>query len=600
MGIAGSWGGRLMADDENRDRQQRDRGGDRGDGGGDRGRPPNRGNRPPGRGGRSGGSGSRDYRSGPPSGGSRPPQRGGYGAKPSGPRRDYDRPSGPRRDYDRPRDFDRPRDRDDRARSYDDRPRGDRPRDDRARRDDDRPRRDDDRPRRDDDRSRSYDDRPRSYDDRPRREYNDRPRRDYGDRPRTGYQGRPRPDSSDRPRPRRDDDRPARYDDRPARDDRARSDDRPRERAWEDRPRRGAPPDRPNRDWQPRGGRPVGRPYTSRPFSERGPRPPRQRDDVAVESGEFLGADEELIAGRRPVEEAFAARREAIRLLVVPERRAALDQLVIHATTLRIPVVELEGGSLTSLAGFDGHQGIALVAKPRLAADLEQILAVARARNQPPFVLVLDSLEDPQNFGTMLRSAEAVGVHGVFYPTRRSAPLSPSAIKASAGATEHLLLAAEEDLAATLADLHGRGLRIVAAEEDAAMDYSEADLRGPLALVVGSEGRGISAAVRRRIDMSVRIPMRGKIASLNAAVAGSILLFAAAQQRPAAAVPEPESKPAVETPPPTEETKPKRTRKPKADNTVALESETKPKRSRKPKAEVATETPSVDELLPGD
>ncbi len=140
-------------------------------------------------------------------------------------------------------------------------------------------------------------------------------------------------------------------------------------------------------------------------------------------------------------------------------------------------------------------------------------------------MLVLDSLEDPQNFGTLLRSGEAVGVHGVVYPTRRAAPLSPSAIKASAGATEHLLLAAVEDLPGTLADLHGRGLRIVAAEEDAALDYADADLRGPIAMIVGSEGKGISAAVRRRIDLSVRIPMRGKIASLNAAVAGSVLLF---------------------------------------------------------------------------
>jgi 23S rRNA (guanosine2251-2'-O)-methyltransferase len=254
-----------------------------------------------------------------------------------------------------------------------------------------------------------------------------------------------------------------------------------------------------------------------------------------------------LIAGRRPVEEAFAARREAVRLLVVPERRAALDQLVIHATTLRIPVTEVEGGTLTALAGFDGHQGIALVAKPRPAADVPTILAAAKTRNEPPFVLVLDSLEDPQNFGSLLRSAEAVGAHGVIYPSHRAAPLTPSAIKASAGATEHLLLAAADDLPGALADLHARGLRIVAAEEDAALSYAEADLRGPLALVVGSEGKGISAAVRRRLDLSVRIPMRGKIGSLNAAVAGSVLLFAAAQQRPQndaqlEASPEPEVK----------------------------------------------------------
>ena len=213
------------------------------------------------------------------------------------------------------------------------------------------------------------------------------------------------------------------------------------------------------------------------------PRPQRELTEG------LLGEDEELIGGKRPVEEAFAARREAIRLLVVPERRAALDQLVVHATTLRIPVVELEGGSLTALAGFDGHQGIALVAKPRPTADLTDIVAHARQRGGQPFVLVLDSLEDPQNFGTLLRSAEATGVDGVVYPTRRAAPLSPSAIKASAGATEHMLLAPVDDLAGALVDLRGHGLRIVGADENASLDYSEADLRGPLAIVVGSEGR---------------------------------------------------------------------------------------------------------------
>lgn len=221
-----------------------------------------------------------------------------------------------------------------------------------------------------------------------------------------------------------------------------------------------------------------------------------------------------------------------MRLLIVPERRAALDALAIHATTLRIPVVEVEGGTLTALAGFDGHQGVALVARPRAAADVDSILVRARERHEPPLVLVLDSLEDPQNFGTLLRSAEACGAHGVIYPTRRSAPLSPSAIKASAGATEHLVLAAVDDLAGTLADLHGEGLRLVGADEQAALSYADADLRGPLAIIVGSEGRGISGPVRRRLDLVVRIPMRGKIESLNAAVAGSILLFAAAGQRP--------------------------------------------------------------------
>lgn len=240
---------------------------------------------------------------------------------------------------------------------------------------------------------------------------------------------------------------------------------------------------------------------------------------------------EELVAGRRPVEEAFAARRPSLRLLVVPQRREALERLVLHAATLRIPVVEVEGGSLTSLAGFDGHQGIALVVRPRVFVDPSAILARAIERGEPPFILVLDSLEDPQNVGTLLRSAEAAGVHGVIFPIARQAPLTPAAVKASAGATEHLLLAPVDDLAGALADLHVRGIRVVGSEADAAMTARTADLRGPLAIVVGSEGTGLTPSVRRRCDLMVRIPMRGVIGSLNAAVAGSILVFEAVAQR---------------------------------------------------------------------
>ncbi len=216
---------------------------------------------------------------------------------------------------------------------------------------------------------------------------------------------------------------------------------------------------------------------------------------------------------------------------MTPQRRPALERIVLHATTLRIPIVEVEGGTLTSIAGFDGHQGVALVVEPRVFAAPEDILARAIERGEAPFVLVLDSLEDPQNLGTLLRSAEGAGVHGVIFPTVRQAPLSPAAIKASAGATEHLLLCPVDDLAAALTDLHVRGLRIVGTEADAPMTARQADLRGPVAIVIGSEGHGLAPAVRRRCDLMVRIPMRGAIGSLNAAVAGSVLLFEALGQR---------------------------------------------------------------------
>ena len=157
--------------------------------------------------------------------------------------------------------------------------------------------------------------------------------------------------------------------------------------------------------------------------------------------------------------------------------------------------------------------------------------ARAAERGEPPFVLVLDSLEDPQNVGTLLRSAEAAGVHGVIFPTRRQAPLTPAAVKASAGAVEHLLLCPVDDLPGALTDLHARGIRIAGSEADAPLTARQTDLRGPLAIVVGSEGQGLGPNVRRRCDLLMRIPMRGAVDSLNAAVAGSILLFEAVAQR---------------------------------------------------------------------
>lgn len=306
---------------------------------------------------------------------------------------------------------------------------------------------------------------------------------------------------------------------------------------------RGGRPDRPSRQWQDRGSRPFAargdfdgpRPgFDGSPPDIDGPRPqfdapepPTYRAVPALR----LEEGEELIAGRRPVEEAFTAGRPPRRLLVTPQRRQALERIVLHATTLRIPIVEVEGGSLTALAGFDGHQGVAVVVEARRFASLDDILARSIERAEPAFILALDSLEDPQNVGTLLRSAEAAGVHGVLFPTERQAPLSPAAIKASAGATEHLLLAPIDDLAGALTDLHLRGLRIVGSEADAALTGREADLRGPIALVIGSEGHGLSPSIRRRCDLFVRIPMRGSIGSLNAAVAGSVLLFEVIGQR---------------------------------------------------------------------
>jgi 23S rRNA (guanosine2251-2'-O)-methyltransferase len=239
------------------------------------------------------------------------------------------------------------------------------------------------------------------------------------------------------------------------------------------------------------------------------------------------------IGGRRPVAEALAAGREAHRLLIsasarpAPELRAITDA----ARRLHLPVDRVPADQLTRIGGFDGHQGVLLEVGERHWADLDEILAHARAAGREPFVLVLEHLQDPTNFGTLLRSAEAAGVDGVVFPERGAAPLSAAAVKASAGASEHLLLARLPTIGEAIHELKVRGLRLVAAEQEAPASAWESDLSGPLAVVVGSEGSGLSGATKRRCDLLVSFPMAGRVASLNAATAGALLLFEVVRQR---------------------------------------------------------------------
>ena len=244
----------------------------------------------------------------------------------------------------------------------------------------------------------------------------------------------------------------------------------------------------------------------------------------------------EWIGGRRPVAEALAAGRTASRLLVARSARPGpeLNELLAAARRASVPVQTIDPNRLQQLAGFDGHQGVLLEVAGRRFVDLADLLALATTRGHDPLLLILEHLQDPTNFGTLLRSAEAAGVDGVVFPERAAAPLSAAAVKASAGASEHLLLARVEGLGETVRELRERGIRLVAADQGAPVSAWETDLTGPIAIVVGSEGSGVSGAMRRRCDLLVRFPMAGKVASLNAATAGALLLFEVVRQRLAA------------------------------------------------------------------
>jgi len=239
----------------------------------------------------------------------------------------------------------------------------------------------------------------------------------------------------------------------------------------------------------------------------------------------------EWIGGRRPVAEALDAGREAHRLILsvsakpAPELRAITDA----ARRIRLPTDRLPTDQMTRIAGFDGHQGVLLEVGDRRWADVEEMLA--NAGDGAPFVLVLEHLQDPMNFGTLLRSAEAAGVNGVIFPERGAAPLSAAAVKASAGASEHLLIGRLPTIGEAIHELKAAGLRLAAADQDAPASAWESDLTGPLAIVVGSEGSGLSGATRRRCDLLVSFPMAGRVASLNASTAGALLLFEVVRQR---------------------------------------------------------------------
>lgn len=242
----------------------------------------------------------------------------------------------------------------------------------------------------------------------------------------------------------------------------------------------------------------------------------------------------EVLYGRNAVHEMLRAGRRRCEKVLVAEgvqESGTLSFILALAAEKSIPVQRVPRQQLDNL-GPVNHQGVAAQVAPYPYVDVDDILDLARQRNEPPFLLLLDSVQDPQNLGTLLRTAEVVGVHGMVIPRHHAAQITPAVSNASAGAVEHLLIAQVTNLVRTMEELKGKGVWIVGLENlPQAQDYREADLNMPLALVVGSEGRGLSRLVRERCDFWIKLPMRGKISSLNVAVAGSIALYEAWRQR---------------------------------------------------------------------
>ena len=241
---------------------------------------------------------------------------------------------------------------------------------------------------------------------------------------------------------------------------------------------------------------------------------------------------EDVLIGRNAVTEALRAGRGINKLLLAEgDKEGAVSEILALAKERGIVTQFVERSKIEAIAGGLRHQGVLAYAAPVAYAELEDILKAAEEKGEDPFLLLLDELEDPHNLGALLRTADATGVHGVLIPKRRSVPLTATVAKTSAGAIEYVPVARIGNITQTLKALKDKGFWVAGADMDGTQNYYEADLTGPLVLVVGSEGKGMGRLTKEACDFIVKMPMTGRINSLNASVAGSILMYESMRQR---------------------------------------------------------------------
>ena len=237
-----------------------------------------------------------------------------------------------------------------------------------------------------------------------------------------------------------------------------------------------------------------------------------------------------LLIGRNPVTEAIKAGRPVDKLLMQKDAEGSARTIAALAREMGLVVQYVDKQVLDKLAPGKAHQGVAAYVAAHRYVGVEDILAAAKAKHEDPLIVILDELEDPHNLGAVLRSADAAGAHGVIIPSRRSVTLTETVAKASAGAIEYVPVAKVGNLSRCIELLKSKGLWIASVDMDG-RPYSSVDLKGPLALVIGGEGSGVSRVVRDKSDYIVSIPMKGHVNSLNASNAAAIVLFEAARQR---------------------------------------------------------------------
>ena len=245
-----------------------------------------------------------------------------------------------------------------------------------------------------------------------------------------------------------------------------------------------------------------------------------------------INVAEDRIEGRNPVFEALKAGRRIDKLFIQRDLHdGSLVKIRAIAREKGIVISEAAKQKLDSMSHTGSHQGVIAYTAMHEYSDIDDMLALAKEKGEPPFIIIADEISDPHNLGSIIRTADAAGVHGVIIPKRRAVGLSAIVAKASAGALEYVPVAKVGNIANTVDELKEKGLWVAGAAMEGESVYGKADLTGPLAIVIGSEGSGISRLVKEKCDFLVSIPMQGKINSLNASVAAGVLMLEAARQR---------------------------------------------------------------------
>lgn len=238
------------------------------------------------------------------------------------------------------------------------------------------------------------------------------------------------------------------------------------------------------------------------------------------------------IEGRNAVLELLESEKDINKIYITKgEQKGSINKILAIAHEKKIIVVEKDKKQMDLMAQTENYQGVIAIVPPYEYAEVEDILNVAKERNEDPFILILDGIEDTHNLGAIIRTAETAGVHGIIIPKRRAASVNSTVSKVACGALEYIKIARVNNITDTITKLKDRGIWICGTTIDAEQYYYNQDLKGPLAIVIGNEGKGISTLVKSKCDFSVKIPMKGKVESLNASVSTGIILYEAVKQR---------------------------------------------------------------------